>query len=189
MSGADLDKAGQLVAVVGPSGAGKDTVLDAACRAAPWLVRAKRVITRDEDKGGEDHIGVSDEAFEAGLAAGAFLFHWQAHGLRYAVPVSVVAALKEGKTVLFNGSREALPAIMESYPDLRVVVITTDRETLSRRLEERGRETAAEIEKRLERGRIAVPEGIPFMEIDNSGRVKDSVAQLLAALGQVETAA
>ncbi|MFU1478257.1 phosphonate metabolism protein/1,5-bisphosphokinase (PRPP-forming) PhnN [Roseovarius sp. C7] len=146
-SRADMSPAGALVAVVGPSGAGKDTVLDAACRAAPWLVRAKRVITRDEDKGGEDHIGVGHEAFDAGLAAGAFLFHWEAHGLRYAVPVSVLAALKEGKTVLFNGSREALPEIMETYPALRVVVITTDRATLSRRLEERGRETAQEIEK------------------------------------------
>ena len=72
---------GRLFALVGPSGAGKDTLLAAASAARPDLVIVQRVITRPESAGGEPFEGVTPAEFARRNAAGLFALHWQAHGL------------------------------------------------------------------------------------------------------------
>ncbi|MEA2777827.1 MAG: thymidine phosphorylase, partial [Acetobacteraceae bacterium] len=77
-----------LILVVGPSGAGKDTVLAlarAALLADPRFRFVRRVITRPADAGGEDHEAVSD--FEFGQRS--FALRWQAHGLHYGIPMDI----------------------------------------------------------------------------------------------------
>ena len=69
---------------------------------------------------------------------GAFAFWWEAHGLSYGVPASVLDHVAAGATVIFNGSRAALPAIRAAHPDLQVIVITAPPEVLATRLAERG---------------------------------------------------
>ena len=57
-------RAGRLILVVGPSGAGKDTLIDAAVARRAGLARARRVVTRPEEAGGEDFEAVTPERFE-----------------------------------------------------------------------------------------------------------------------------
>ena len=92
---------GRLFAVVGPSGAGKDTLMAAAAARVPALRLARRVITRPADAGGEDFDGVTEAAFQRRLAAGAFALHWQAHGLHYGIPAAIDQDLAAGRCVLF----------------------------------------------------------------------------------------
>ena len=54
-----------IFAVVGPSGAGKDTLIAGALERRPDLRLARRVITRPTEAGGEDFEGVTPEAFAA----------------------------------------------------------------------------------------------------------------------------
>ena len=77
---------GERVALVGPSGAGKDTLMDGARRALAQGGRfgfARRLITRPADAGGEDHEAIDEAGFAALSAAGGLLVSWQAHGLHY----------------------------------------------------------------------------------------------------------
>ena len=79
---------GTLFLLVGPSGAGKDTLIDGARQtlaADKRFVFARRVITRPESAGGEDHEEVSQGEFERRIMHGQFLLHWTAHGLGYAL--------------------------------------------------------------------------------------------------------
>ena len=79
---------GTWVLVVGPSGAGKDTLLDLARNAVTDLKPicfAKRVVTRPANDF-EDHDSVDADQFERMQADGAFALSWQAHGLSYGVP-------------------------------------------------------------------------------------------------------
>lgn len=176
---------GTLFLVVGPSGAGKDTLIDAARAARPDLVVPRRVVTRAADAGGEEFEAVSDAGFAARAAAGAFALHWEAHGLRYGIPATIGADLGAGRDVLANVSRSVIPDARARFPRLRIVNVTAAPETLARRLAARGRETEAEIAGRLARAAYLVPEGPDVVVVSNDGPLAESVASFLAALSPV----
>ena len=99
-----------LVLVVGPSGAGKDTLLDAARRKLAGDTRfrfVRRVITRPANAGGEDH----DPVTEAEFATRHFALQWQAHGLRYGIPADIADDLASGRVVIANVSRAVIAEV------------------------------------------------------------------------------
>ena len=120
-----------LILVVGPSGAGKDTVLSLARVALaedPRFRFVRRVITRPADAGGEDHEAVTDSTF----AERPFALQWQAHGLRYGIPADIVADLKRGIRVVANVSRGIIAEAAERFA-ARVIVITAPVDVLAQR--------------------------------------------------------
>lgn len=170
-------------AVVGPSGVGKDSLLAAVAEARPDLLIARRVVTRPADPT-EPFEPCPDDDFARREAAGDFAVTWDAHGLRYGVPASARAAQLAGQTVLFNGSRSALPQAAAALAPLAVITVTADPATLAARLAGRGREDAAAIAGRLARADRPLPDlpGVPIHVIDNSGPLADALAALLALL-------
>lgn len=173
---------GRLFFVVGPSGAGKDTLLSGAVAADPSLHWARRVITRPESAGGEPFEGVDEAEFSARLKRGDFALHWQAHGLQYGVPRAELAPLDAGLNVVLNGSRAALAQARAAFPDLAVLHITAPVAVLADRLFARGRETRADIEARLERASLTLPKDVPVIEVVNDATPEIGVARLLQAL-------
>ena len=173
---------GRLFALVGPSGAGKDTLLAAASAARPDLVIVQRVITRPESAGGEPFEGVTPAEFARRNAAGLFALHWQAHGLHYGVPLAELAPLHDGRSVVLNGSRRALAQEVAAYPDLIVLHITVPLPLLAQRLAARGRESLAEITNRLARADTALPQGLRAVEIANDTTPEAGIARLSQAL-------
>lgn len=178
-----------LVLVVGPSGAGKDSLIGAARRelaADPRFVFPRRTVTRDAVADLEDHDTVDRPGFARLLAEGAFALDWQAHGLCYGLPASIDRAMDEGKVVVCNGSRRMLPVAQARYPKaLRVVLVTADIALRAQRLAGRGRETAAEIAQRLARDEAPLPEGIAPLVIDNSAALAIGVAAFTKALDAI----
>lgn len=173
---------GRVFAVVGPSGAGKDTLIAAARAAYPLLHVVRRVITRPEEAGGEPFEGVTDAEFAARAAAGAFSLTWQAHGLHYGIPASAEDAISEGRDVVFNGSRAMLHEAWSVFPGLTVILVTAPIHVLAERLAARGRETKDDIAARLGRARYEVPHGMPVRVVENGGSLPDAVAAFCAAL-------
>lgn len=173
---------GRVFAVVGPSGAGKDTLLAGAVAASPQLHWARRVVTRAEAVGGEPFEGVTAAEFDFLSGAGVFALEWPAHGLRYGIRASEFGNLAKGVDVLFNGSRAALPMAVARFNDLVVLRITAPSRVLAERLAARGRETVAEIEARLARASYEVPDGLPVIDVANDATPALGVARLLAAL-------
>ncbi|MGL6208736.1 MAG: phosphonate metabolism protein/1,5-bisphosphokinase (PRPP-forming) PhnN, partial [Paracoccaceae bacterium] len=151
-----------LYAIVGPSGAGKDTLIAGARAVRPDLVVVRRVITRPSAAGGEDFEGVTEPAFAARLSAGEFALDWQAHGLWYGIPA---AQIDPARDVLFNGSRVALPAAQARFSGLVVVLVTAPVPVLAARLAARGRETATDIAARLERAGFDLPDGLAVRQV------------------------
>lgn len=172
---------GRIFAVIGPSGAGKDTLLAGVCGAQGphW---ARRVITRPESLGGEPFEGVTPEEFAARAAAGAFALVWQAHGLEYGLPWSELAAREHGRDVVFNGSRGALFQAVGCFPDLVVIHVTAPLELLRARLHQRGREGLTDISARLARDVDPVPAELRVIEVVNDGTRAQGIARLRAAL-------
>ncbi|WP_439140152.1 phosphonate metabolism protein/1,5-bisphosphokinase (PRPP-forming) PhnN [Roseicyclus sp.] len=173
---------GRFIAVVGPSGVGKDSVMAGLCAARPDLVRVRRVITRDVDAGGEDYEAISPALFAARAAGGDFALHWQAHGLSYAIPHAVHDTLDRGQDALANLSRGMLGRAAQVFGALTVLHVTATPEVLAQRLAARGREGRAEIARRMARPAPDFPQGLPLVEIDNSGALAHAVGAALAAL-------
>lgn len=170
---------GRFVAVVGPSGVGKDSLIDfARARLAHsgCVVFVRRIVTRPANGGGEDHDSMDEGAFIAAEAAGAFALSWFAHGLHYGLPIALDADLAAGKLVVANLSRRMIPALLARYPDAVVVLVTAERDVLARRLAARGRETPAAIQARLDR---EIDDRLPpdAVRIDNSGELQAAGAQ------------
>jgi ribose 1,5-bisphosphokinase len=144
---------GRLVLVVGPSGAGKDTLIDlahAALRDDRSVVFPRRVVTRAA--AGEPHDSMDADAFERAVRAGAFALTWDAHDLRYGIPASIDADIRAGRTVVCNVSRTIIAKARERYADVRVVLVTAPPEILGARLAARRRGSDGDLAKRLARG-------------------------------------
>lgn len=172
---------GRLIAVVGPSGVGKDSVMDGLCASVPGLRRVKRVITRAPGLGGEDYTPATEDAFLAMAERGAFAVHWGAHGLRYGIPIGVLDEIAQGAVCLANFSRTALTQAAQTVPALTVLNITAAPEVLAARLAGRGRETAEDIARRL--ARVApLPEGLDVVTVANDGALEDAVRGAQVAL-------
>lgn len=171
-----------IFAVVGPSGAGKDTLIRGALQAQPDLRLVRRVITRPSEAGGEDFDGVTPAEFALREVQGDFALTWQAHGLSYGIPKDQVTG---PGTVLFNGSRAALPLAARVFPGLRVILVTAPDIVLAARLANRGRETTEDIRARLSRAAFDMPPGIAFQTVINDASPATGIARLLAALQPV----
>jgi ribose 1,5-bisphosphokinase len=163
---------GAFVAIVGPSGAGKDTLIAHARQALagePQVEFVRRVITRPCDATTEDHDTLAEAAFVEALADGAFAIAWEAHGLRYGLPASVDRAIENGQVAVANVSRAALVALRQRYANVAVVEITAAPEILAARLAGRGRESRGEVLARLARTVAVEASGQGVVALDNSG--------------------
>lgn len=182
------DSDGTLVLVVGPSGAGKDTLIDAARRHFthdPRFVFPRRLITRT-DSIGEDHVAIGWSDLAELKAAGGVLFDWEAHGLTYAIPASVLDELKAGRTCIVNVSRKIVGDAPSRWPNVQVVQVTAEPHILEQRLKSRGRESGAGVVDRMQRTvSLDVPEGATLVTVDNSGALENAVAAFIAAIGAV----
>lgn len=176
---------GTLFWVVGASGVGKDTLLNgakAALASDARFIFARRVITRADAGGTEDHQSVSEEEFSRRREAGGFLSDWSAHGLRYGIPIELADALKKGGNVVVNGSRAVVSTIAPRVENFVVVEITAPRELVSQRLVGRGRETAEQVAARIARTTPPFPDGIEVLQISNDSDPDSGVAKLVGAL-------
>jgi ribose 1,5-bisphosphokinase len=181
------NRQGLFVAVVGPSGSGKDTLMRAVAvrlRDRPDIRFAQRVITREADPENEDHETLSREAFATARARGEFCLAWEAHGLCYAIRQEAVEHVASGCTMVANLSRAVLSEAASRFSRMDVVELTARPEVRIERLFARGRETVNDIHNRIAR---EVPLSVQnlsghIVTIDNSGRVDDAVERFEAYL-------
>lgn len=176
---------GMLVAVVGPSGAGKDTLMGLA-RARldgdPRFRFVQRAITRPAEAGGEAHRALTVPEFEAARDAGGFALWWNVHGLLYGIPRDIEADVAARRVVVANLSRGVLAAAAQRYRT-RVLVITAPVTVLAARLAARGRETAEDIAARLGREMTLAP-GLDVATVMNDATPEEGAARVLAALSR-----
>lgn len=142
---------GRLVLMVGPSGAGKDTLLrlaQAACADDRDIVFPRRIVTR-ESSADEDNIAVTSDEFRRAREHGDFAVHWDAHGHSYALPLDIHDDIRAGRTVVANVSRTVIGALRQAYADVVVVAVTAPLDVLAARLAARARHSDGNIAERL----------------------------------------
>jgi ribose 1,5-bisphosphokinase len=169
---------GRLVLVVGPSGAGKDTLLGlakTACAGDRNIVFPRRAVTREASEA-EDNEELTAEAFREALTRDDFAVHWEAHGHQYGLPRTIEYDIRVGCTVVANVSRTVIDALRLAYADVVVVSITAPPEVLAERLANRARSSDGKIEQRL--GRSIDETGAPDITIHNVGSAEEHAERL-----------
>jgi ribose 1,5-bisphosphokinase len=170
---------GRIVLVVGPSGAGKDTLLNlarGACADDGSIIFPRRVVTRRASQA-EDNEELSLDGFRKAQAAGEFALHWEAHGHCYALPRRIEDDIRAGRTVVVNVSRTVIDAVRHAYANVVVVSITAPPEVLAERLTMRARGSDGQLDGRLSR---AVDDAAaPDVTIVNVGDAADHARRLV----------
>jgi ribose 1,5-bisphosphokinase len=184
---------GHLYYLMGASGSGKDSLLQ-GCRHrlehSHKAFIAHRYITRAADAGGENHIHLTESEFELRRDTGMFCMHWASHGHLYGIGKEVEVWVNHGLNVIMNGSREYLPKALNNFSAITPIMITIDSDQLRHRLEKRGRESAIEIDKRLQRHEELLhqmPKSTLF--IDNSGALEQGIDTLMDIITHGRTTA
>ena len=169
---------GRLIYLMGPSGAGKDSLIALIKHKAELpLLLPSRYITRTVNAAElEQHQFMTPEAFAAAEQAGEFACSWRANGHAYGLGLDVYTGLEQGKMVLINGSRAHYKALPEALPEALQaacvpVYLHVGSEVQTQRLLQRGRENSAEVAERVARSQVlaqALPEGCVKLNAEQS---------------------
>lgn len=146
----------------------------------------RRSVTRHPDGQTEDHDTLTMEQFERAEAAGKFAVTWQAHGLKYGIPIGVLAHVNAGGIAIANGSRRALAQMQEKFPDMVVINLRVDRAVLASRLAGRGREDAEQIKKRLDRMDIPFSGNLKIFNVENSGPIEKAGGAFMDIMSELQ---
>lgn len=146
---------GMLVLFSGPSGVGKDTVLDIILDKDDMLQRSISLTTREKRQGetdGVDYYFITKDRFLNMVESGQVLEYAQYGENIYGTPKEPVDKwLKEGKTVILKIEVKGAQKIRELYPDaVSIFLLPPSMQILENRIRRRGTENEQDIAKRLE---------------------------------------
>lgn len=180
---------GLLFVISGPSGAGKDTLVDALRAQSPRLRYSVSATTRSPRPGeheGEHYFFLSREEFEQRMAARRFLETREYNGNLYGTPLDFIErTLAEGYDVIMKPEVNGAVRIKAAYPDAVLIFLVPERfSVLRERLLARRTETNEEIARRLE---IAHEEmkfirDFDYIVINGQGRSNEAIRDLQAIL-------
>lgn len=178
-----MSDSGRLVIVSGPSGVGKDTVLDAWAAQNPRVRRVVAHTTRDPRPGevdGVDYHFVSRQAFEANALAGAYLEAKLVHGNGYATPLADAERMQaDGQIAILKIDVQGAAEVRAKRPEVRTIFLAPPSwEELERRIRGRGTEDEASVRRRLQ----AAQEEMEQARFYHHVIVNESVAATVAEL-------
>jgi ribose 1,5-bisphosphokinase len=179
-----IQASGTFVALAGPSGAGKDSLISLAgarLSADPRVVFTRRVVTRPTGSF-EDHDSLSTSDFRFRASHGAFALWWEANGLLYGLPAAILDDLAAGRVVVANVSRDVIPLVRQRFGRTLVVHITASAEVLAARLAARAREDGADQAERLSRSLLREQMVEADVRIENNATLDDAAARFLDVL-------
>lgn len=145
---------GKLVILSGPSGVGKDTVIQEWQKQCPNVHRVITYTTRPPRVGEIDEINyhfVTEDDFQK-LIEENLLLEWKnVHGHWYGSPVREVdAALEDGKIVVLKIDVQGAEEVMRKRKDaITIFLMPPSQEELERRLKERKQDKIEDIERRI----------------------------------------
>ena len=114
-----------------------------------------------------------------------FAFHWHAHDLSYAIPPSVDDDLEKGRVVVINVSRAIIEEARRRYPQTRVINVTIKPEILEQRLRDRGRESEAEIQERIEHSQMFDLDGENMTEFANNPSIEEGREEFVSLVREI----
>jgi len=174
---------GRLVILSGPSGVGKDTVIDAWSKVNPSVQRVVAYTTRpirENETEGVDYHFVSRERFTEMIEDGAFLEHKDVFGNLYGTPkCDMEALLAVGKVAVLKIDVQGAMSVMKLRSDaLTVFLMPPSTEELERRIRGRAADSPEVIERRLQVAREEIAHSPEYRHVIVNRQVDEVVTTL-----------
>ncbi|MEB3348401.1 MAG: guanylate kinase [Cyanobacteriota bacterium] len=149
----------RLTVLTGPSGVGKGTLVQRLLQRHPalWLsISATTRPPRPGEEHGREYFFLERHDFEARVHRGGLLEWAEFAGNLYGTPREPVdEQLAQGRPVLLEIELEGARQVRRSFPQARQLFVAPPSfAELERRIRSRGTDSAAAIERRLERARV-----------------------------------
>ncbi len=180
---------GFLLILSGPSGSGKDTVIDCLLKRDNQIVCSVSMTTRKPRPGEQDGVNyffVSKEEFEQKIAQDEML-EWAKYGENYygTPKTPILKWIGEGKTVILNIEVQGAGKIKEQMPEVRTMFLMPPSvQALRARLKGRGTESDEEIEKRIAIARYEISHAYDYDYIIVNNRLEDAVEGVLEVVNR-----
>ena len=178
-----------LVVLSGPSGAGKDAVLDEMARRGHAFHRVVTCTTRpprDNERDGVDYFFVSEAQFDELIAKDGLLEHAVVYGHRSGVPrQQVVEQLRGGLDVYVRTDVQGAATIKRLAPGAVLVFIApATLDELEQRIRARGSDDEERIQRRLRTAHdeMARRGEFEYVIVNEPGRLEATVDRLLEVL-------
>jgi guanylate kinase len=183
---------GRLYVITGPSGVGKGTLIRELLERVPGLELSVSATTRPPRPGerdGVDYHFLGEQEFERRLRSGEFMEHASYSGHRYGTLLSEVEPrLERGVGVVLEIELQGARQVRTRMPDAVLVFVAPPTpEELRERLEQRGTDSADQIDRRLEVARAELDAQPEFRHVIVNDRL-ESAADELADLVRSEMA-
>jgi len=184
MYGAD---GAMLVIISGPSGVGKDTIIDALRERShdpeyQYVVTCTTRAARPGEVDGIDYHFIDADAFATQRAAGGFLEANEVHGNWYGTPRDQVReGLAGGRDVILKIDVQGAQVVKGKVPGaLLIFLIPPSLEDLFQRLRSRATETADELELRQRNAAIelARQEDYDYVVTNETGQVERTAERI-----------
>lgn len=174
---------GKLLIVSGPSGVGKDSLLNAWAKSNPRVARVLTTTTRrprNDERDGVDYRFVTPERFRELAAEGAFLEWKEVHGNLYGSPAQETALLvSQGKIAVLEIDVQGAAAVMNQRPDAETVfILPPSIDELERRLRGRALDSEAAIRQRLANAKGELAEAPKYRHQIVNDTLEHAVARL-----------
>ena len=181
-----MNPQGRLVILSGPSGVGKDTVLEAWTKSNPRVQRVVAYTTRSPRAGendGVDYHFVTRQRFDELVEENAFLEHKLVHGNCYATPLAdMQSMLLAGKVAVLKIDVQGALEVMKLRNDaLSIFLMPPSVEELEKRIRTRGTDSSEVIEQRLQSAR----DEIACAEQYTARVVNDDIARVVRELNDL----
>ena len=185
-----MNKKGTLVLFSGPSGVGKDTVLEVVLNKNKDLQKSISLTTREireNEIDGKDYYFISQAAFEDMIKNNEVLEFAQYGKNFYGTPKAPIDKwLDEGKTIILKIEVQGAKKIKELYPDaVGIFIMPPSMDELEKRLRFRGTESEEDIKRRLDIAKSEIEKSVDYDYLvvnDDIDLASDNVLNIVKAL-------
>lgn len=178
---------GKLFAVSGPSGVGKNTVLNRVMQLrenVQYSVSATSRAMRPGEINGTSYYFVTRAEFEQMIAAGELLEHAEYVGNYYGTPIKpILDALEKGVDVVMDVDVVGALNIKKRLPETVLVFLTAPSlQEIRRRLQSRGDVDGVTAEKRMERAKWEYSQAYQYEYLVVNDTVEHAAAEMCAIM-------
>ena len=178
-------KRGHLFIISAPSGAGKTTLVKAVLQQFRDMLYSISYTTRNpraEERDGIDYHFISKQDFKKGIHKGRWAEWAEVYGNYYGTSVEFIEkSLSSGCDILLDIDVQGTLQILKHYPDsVTIFILPPSMNALRKRLEVRGSDSQAVIEKRLLNARKEMTQKKMYRHIIVNDVLSEAIKELSA---------